>query len=82
MSTPIVVGVDFSNDTWGDTEFRSDHPTDEALLLSVRTWAQEAGLGDAIDDECGPTTPRTTPQCATFLTDNLDAWAAWYEANN
>ena len=63
---------------WEATQFEGPHPDDEELLLSFRTWAQEAGLGDEVDEQCGLAIPRKTPQCATFLLDNLDAWTDWY----
>jgi hypothetical protein len=63
---------------WEATQFEGPHPEDEELLLSFRTWAQAAGLGDEVDAQCGLATPRQTPECATFLLDHLDSWAAWY----
>lgn len=63
---------------WEATQFEGPHPEDEELLLSFRTWAQEAGLGDEVDEQCGLAIPRQTPECAAFLLNNLDAWAAWY----
>lgn len=81
MSTQMVVGHDWELGTWGPTDIRTTHPTDEALLSSVRTWAIDAGLEAAVDEQCGLATPRTTPECAGFLVDNLETWAAWYVAN-
>lgn len=67
---------------WDATQFEGSHPQDGQLLLSVRSWAQEAGLGDEVEEQCGFATARKTPECATFIIDNLDAWATWYPLGN
>ena len=82
VSVAIVVRVAREQGVVLTAWLESAHPQDQELLRGVRRWALDAGQGDVVDAACGVGPPEKTPSCATFILDNLDAWAAWYPANN
>jgi hypothetical protein len=59
--------------------YESDYPEDTELRESFRLFAEEGQLS-AEYATAGCASERT-PECAQLITDNLDAWAAWYQAN-
>ena len=59
--------------------YEGDYPEDTELRESFRLFA-EAGQLSAEYAGAGCASART-PECANLIMDNLEAWAAWYEAN-
>ncbi|HEY7584224.1 MAG TPA: hypothetical protein VIB78_11495 [Acidimicrobiia bacterium] len=63
--------------TSGDAWYESDYPEDTELRDSFTRFAEVSGLqGEYGSEGCESA---HTPECATLILDNLDAWAAWYE---
>jgi hypothetical protein len=56
-----------------------DYPEDAELRDSFRRFAEAGELADEYADaDCAAA---RSPECATLIVDNLDAWATWYETN-
>lgn len=65
----------------GDHWYAVDYPEDLELRESFRAFAESGELADAYAAaDCGLVDQRT-PECATLIIENLDAWAAWYQSN-
>ncbi|HKY48473.1 MAG TPA: hypothetical protein VJQ79_10875 [Acidimicrobiia bacterium] len=93
MSTAVgkpasVTAKEFSVRDWGgvgsaagDAWYSIDYPEDLELRESFRAFAESGELADEYSAaNCALTTQRT-PECATLIIENLDAWAAWYASN-
>ncbi|HKX74134.1 MAG TPA: hypothetical protein VJR05_01985 [Acidimicrobiia bacterium] len=65
----------------GDHWYAVDYPEDLELRESFRAFAESGDLADVYAAaDCGQIDQRT-PECATLIVENLDAWAAWYQSN-
>ena len=59
--------------------YEGDYPEDTELRESFGLFAEGGDLSaEYAAAECASA---RTPECANLIMDNLDAWAAWYEAN-
>jgi hypothetical protein len=63
-----------------DPWWEADYPEDTGLRESFRLFAEGGDLAD--DYAAADCATARSPECATLVMDNLDAWAAWYEAND
>jgi len=59
--------------------YEIDYPEDTELRDSFKVFAEGGELADEYA-AAGCATERS-PECATLIVDNLDAWATWYETN-
>jgi hypothetical protein len=70
-----VMTAGANEEPWYDV----DYPEDTELRESFRLFAEGGELRD--EYAAASCASARTPDCATLIMDNLDAWAAWYEAN-
>ena len=56
------------------------YPEDTELRESFKQFAEGGDLSD--EYAAANCANESTPDCANLIVDNLDAWAAWYQANN
>ncbi len=59
--------------------YEGDYPEDTELRESFRLFAEGGDL--SAEYAAADCASARTPDCANLIMDNLDAWAAWYEAN-
>lgn len=63
----------------GTPWYESSYPEDTELRESFRLFAESGELADDYAaTDCADT---RSPECANLMIENLDSWAAWYQAN-
>ena len=81
-NTEAVIVKDFEVfDTFVGDWFLSDYPEDIELRESFRAFAESGELADEYAAADCAAIDQRTPECATLIVDNLEAWATWYESN-
>lgn len=61
------------------TWYERDYPEDTELRDSFGMFADAGDL--SVEYAAAGCESARTPECANLIMDNLDEWAAWYEAN-
>lgn len=69
----LTAGLD--EETW----YERDYPEDTELRDSFGMFADASDL--SVEYAAASCESARTPECANLIMDNLDEWAAWYEAN-
>jgi hypothetical protein len=79
----LVVGLPYGVVVSAEGEFPwyedRVYPDDPELRESFKSFAESGEL--AVDYAAAGCSDQRTPECATLIMDNLEAWAAWYQSN-
>ncbi len=77
---PAVIAKEFSMFAGLSWDwFETDYPEDAELRESFTAFAEGGDLAEAY--AAANCDSARTPECATLIVDNLEAWAAWYASN-